>query len=252
MVMPSLGSTLVFVLIVLALAGAFVLAVRRSGQARGDDAATVNRHTLVATLAIAAWLAGHAAVSESGVLMSAALPPPLMIYLGLTLVIVVALALSRLGARFAQHVPIAALVGVQLFRLPLELVLHEWYREGVIPVQMTFYDLSSRPSGAVGASNFDIVSGILGGVVGYAALRGKASVGLVWGYTLVGLLLLAVVVTIAVMSAPVPVRQFWEEPAVQLPLHAPYGWIVSICVAGALFGHLVVLRWLLDQERARA
>ena len=44
------------------------------------------------------------------------------------------------------------------------------------------------------------------------------------------------------------VRQFWDEPSVQLPLHVPYGWIVSMCVAGALFGHLVALRWLLARD----
>jgi hypothetical protein len=147
--------------------------------------------------------------------------------------------MSRVGGRFAAHLPIAAIVGVQVFRLPLELVLHRWYEEGVIPIQMTFM-----------GSNFDIVSGILGGVVGWLAWKGKASVGLVWAYTLLGLMLLLVVMTIAVMSAPVPVRQFWNEPAVQLPLHAPYSWIVSVCVAGALFWHLVALRWLLARDRA--
>jgi hypothetical protein len=181
----------------------------------------------------------HVGVTLSGVPRSSAMPPPMMLYLGITLIATVALAMSRVGGRFAAHLPIAAIVGVQVFRLPLELVLHRWYEEGVIPIQMTFM-----------GSNFDIVSGILGGVVGWLAWKGKASVGLVWAYTLLGLMLLLVVMTIAVMSAPVPVRQFWNEPAVQLPLHAPYSWIVSVCVAGALFWHLVALRWLLARDRA--
>lgn len=238
MVMPSTGSTIVFVTIVVALAIAFVVGVHRSGRARGDDASTVKRHTMIAIAGIGAWMAGHAAVTASGVLRSASMPPPVMIYLGITLLLTVVLAMSKLGQRFAQHLPIAAIVGVQVFRLPLELVLHQWYVEGVIPVQMTY-----------AGSNYDIVSGILGGAVGLHAWRCKACVGLVWAYTLLGLMLLLIVTTIAVMSAPVPVRQFWDEPAVQLPLHVPYGWIVSMCVAGALFGHLVALRWLLARER---
>jgi hypothetical protein len=238
MVMPSTGSTIVFVTIVVALAIAFVIAVQRSGRARGDDASTVKRHTMIALAGIGVWMAGHAAVTASGVLRSAALPPPVMIYLGITLLLAVVFAMSKLGQRFAQHLPIAAIVGVQVFRLPLELVLHQWYGEGVIPVQMTY-----------AGSNFDIVSGILGGVVGVLAWRGKAGVGLVWAYTLLGMMLLVIVMTIAVMSAPVPVRQFWDEPSVQLPLHVPYGWIVSMCVAGALFWHLVALRWLLARDR---
>jgi hypothetical protein len=45
-------------------------------------------------------------------------------------------------------VPLAVLVGVQGFRLPLELLMHRAYAEGLMPVQMSY---SGR--------NFDIVTG---------------------------------------------------------------------------------------------
>lgn len=45
-------------------------------------------------------------------------------------------------------------------------------------------------------------------------------------------------------EAPTPLRQY-SGVAVQLPFYAPYAWIVSICVIGAMFGHIVVFRWLL-------
>ena len=60
------------------------------------------------------------------------------------------LARSRSARASSSGLPIAALVGVQAFRLPLELVLARWKNQGVIPVQMTFE-----------GHNFDIVTGVL-------------------------------------------------------------------------------------------
>lgn len=58
-------------------------------------------------------------------------------------------ALSPAGARLVAGLPIAALVGFHAFRLPLEFVLHRWYIEGALPVQMTY-----------SACNLDILTGI--------------------------------------------------------------------------------------------
>ena len=46
-------------------------------------------------------------------------------------------------------------------------------------------------------------------------------------------------------SAPIPIRTFLDDPPVLLGLALPYAWIVSICVAGALAGHAILLRALL-------
>jgi hypothetical protein len=37
-----------------------------------------------------------------------------------------------------------------------------------------------------------------------------------------------------------------------LPMYLPFTWIIPICVAGALFGHVVVLRWALGRGAAVA
>jgi hypothetical protein len=131
------------------------------------------------------------------------------------------------------------LITAQGFRLPLELVLHTWEAQGVIPVQMTFE-----------GHNFDIVTGILALVIGPLALRGTAPRAAIWLFNLVGSALLLAVMLIAVLSTPLPIRQYMNEPAVLLAFYFPYGWIVPICVGGALFGHLLVFRWLATGERA--
>lgn len=233
MVQPSLLTLVVFVALVMAVVACFVAAVRRSGVARGDAPATVQRDVRRAVLASAAYLALTAAVAASGLLRKAGAPPPVMPFLALSNVVAIAIALSRIGTRFARHVPLAALVGFQVFRLPLELVLHQWYVQGVLPVTMTY-----------AGRNFDILSGILAIPVALWAWKGSVPRWAVAGYTVVGLGLLLRVIWLAVLSSPLPFRQYFEGPPVQLAGYAPTVWIVPICVAGALCGHIIVLRWL--------
>lgn len=237
MVQPSLLTLVVFVGLVMAIVSGFVAAIRWSGVARGDASVTVQRDVRRAVVASAAYLALTAGAAASGLLRQGGTPPPIMPFLGLTNVVAIAIAFSRVGTRLARHVPIAALVGFQVFRLPLELVLHQWYAEGVLPVTMTY-----------AGRNFDILSGILAIPVALWAWKGTPPRWVVAAYTLVGLGLLLRVISLAVLSSPLPFRQYFEGPPVQLAGYAPTVWIVPICVAGALCGHLIVLRWLRMQR----
>lgn len=76
---------------------------------------------------------------------------------------------------------------------------------------------------------------------GGRAARERAAVAC---FTAVGLGLLVAVATIAVLSSPFPFRRFTDDPAVLLIFHAPYGWILPMCVAPALGAHVLALRWL--------
>src|SRR5690606_22338112 len=147
MVMPSAWSTVLFVVIVLFVCGATVVGVRLSAPA--DEAVDTTRRWMVGTvLLLGAWLAITAAVMGSGVLAQGGMPPPMMLFFAVSNLLALVFALSPAGARLAR-LPAWALVGFQSFRLPLELVLHQWMVEGVLPVQMTFE-----------GHNFDIVTGL--------------------------------------------------------------------------------------------
>ena len=76
-------------------------------------------------------------------------PPPIMLLLVAMLLVVTATFFSRVGARFTT-LPLWILVGSQVFRLPLELVMHRASDVGLMPVQMSF-----------SGWNFDILSGLL-------------------------------------------------------------------------------------------
>jgi hypothetical protein len=238
MVLPSPASTIAFVALVLALALLLVVGVAQAGRALGEPAAQRSRWTLGTAIGIAAWLALTGALSASGVLRREQLPPPVALFAGGSMLVAIVAAFSPLGTRLVRGVPIAALVGVQGFRLPLELVLHAWKEQGVLPVQMTFE-----------GHNFDIVSGVLALVTAAWLLR-KTSPAAIWLFNTVGFALLLAVASIAMLSSPLPIRAYHNEPAVLLAFYFPYGWIIPICVGGALFAHLLVFRWLFVTGRA--
>ena len=231
MVIPSVASTTAFVAVVLSVCLMVVLAFRNSG---GSDVRLRRTLTIRAIVGLGAVLFLSALLSETGIVRSLAKGPGIVLFLASWNGLAAAVAFSSAGRRIIGHMPVAALIGFQAFRLPLERVLHSFYEQGVIPIQMTY-----------SGENFDIVTGILAILVGLGLWRGVLPQFAAWAFNLIGLGLLIAVVRIAVLSTPTPTRTYMQEPAVQLIFHAPYSWIVSICVAGALLGHLLTFRWLL-------
>ena len=163
--------------------------------------------------------------------------PALLLLLGLT-ILTVGIVFSPLGAGLAARTALGAVVALQAFRIPVELMLHRLHVEGAVPVQMTY---SGR--------NFDVVSGITGLLIGTWLLIGRpVPRGLVLAWNTLGLLLLANIVIIAVLSTPVPFRQFTADPPNLLPSTFPYVWLPSFLVQVALGSHLLVFRQLWRRE----
>lgn len=159
--------------------------------------------------------------------------PALLLVLGLTLV-TIAIVMSPLGARLATGLGLGTVIAFQAFRIPVELLLHRLYVEGVVPIQMTF-----------AGRNFDIVTGISGLALGAWLMSGKSVPRrLVLGWNVVGLALLANIVIIAMVSTPVSFRRFLESPPHTLPSTFPYIWLPSFLVQVALGSHLLVFRQL--------
>jgi hypothetical protein len=214
-----------FIAVVAAAVAVLVLAVRKVDGPR--------RRYEILLLVLVFWLAVPGVLAYRGDLdRYAPLPPPGFVLFALVTLGTVLLALSGFGARLAK-LSLAGLVGYQVFRVPLELVLHRLYAEGVIPVQMTY---SGR--------NFDIVTGVLAAGLALWLWRGKPPRWVVLVWNIVGLVLLANVLAVAILSTPVPFRQFMNEPANLLPSTFPYVWLPTFLVQAALFGHLLVFRAL--------
>jgi hypothetical protein len=229
----SPGFALAFVALVFAVALAFPAAVRAASRRAGATAERVRFRGHVAAAGIAAWLAATAVLAASGLVARTMLPPPLLVLLVASLAASTALALSPLGALLARNLPLAALIGYQAFRIPVELLLHRGYVEGFVPPQMT----------CVGW-NFDVLTGISAIGVAWAVHRGRLGRRGVVVWNVAGLLLLANVVTIALLSAPSPMRTFANSPSNAWVRHAPWVWLPTVLVQAALLGHLLVFRAL--------
>lgn len=238
MVEPSAFTTVAFLIVVAAVGGMLMWGTHVAGRGLGEASVVTRRWVVQTGIALVVWLSVTAVISASGILESSGLPPRAMLFMGACNLLVVVYALSPAGRRLAHGLPIAALVGFQAFRFPLELVLHQWYVEGVLPIQMTYV-----------GRNLDIITGVAGLVAGVWMWKKGPSRALVWGFNLLGLGLLFNVASIAILSSPVPFRSFTEGPAVLLVFHFPYGWILPMCVAPALAGHILVFRWLWNTRK---
>ena len=222
-------------LIALVLSALFVLGVWVSKDTSAAPNGRVRR-TLFAALGIVAWLGIVAALALSGLLGRFDLrPPPMAFWFGATILLPLVIGLSPLGRRMAHGLPLAALVGFQAFRLPLELVMHRAANDGIMPVVMSY-----------SGYNFDIVSGITALVLGVALLRGNVPRGLVLAWNVLGLVLLVVIGTVAVSASPI-FRAFGPENVNVWVTRFPYSWM-SIMVGSALLGHVLMFRKLLGNS----
>jgi hypothetical protein len=220
-----------FLAIVAAVAALFVSAQSRLA---GETIAERRRGSLAGMLVVGTWLTVPGLLARSGALSDFSRMPPPFAWLMLAVTAATfALAFSPLGTRLVAHAPIAGLVGYQVFRVPVEYWLHAMHGNGSIPVQMTW---SGR--------NFDVVSGISALAVALLAARRNAPRALIAGWNLLGCALLANIVTVAFLSAPTPLRAFANEPANTIVTQLPYVWLPAFLVQAALFGHLLVWRWL--------
>lgn len=183
-------------------------------------------------LGVVLWLGAISFVVQSGVIAAEPMPR-IVILFGLINVVSLAVGLSRVGGWLAMSVPIAWLVAFQGFRLPLELLLHQWAMEGTIPETMTWT-----------GRNWDIVTGIVALVAAPWAARSRA---VAWTANVVGIVLLLNVARVAMMSSPLPFA-WGVTPPLQIILHLPYAWIGPVCVGGAVFGHVVLTRALLRKR----
>jgi hypothetical protein len=156
--------------------------------------------------------------------MAVALPLPFVLWIGF----------SQRGTKLLRALPPQWPVYLQSFRVIVELALWLAVRDGALPVQLSFE-----------GRNFDILTGIFALPVGYYCFVKKSAPSwLVLLYNIGGLLLLANVLVIAVLSMPTPLRAFHNEPANTLLAYFPYIYLPGVLVPLAYTLHICSLRQL--------
>jgi hypothetical protein len=219
-----------FVGILVVVIAMFLLGVYASTGREANRSAALAT-TLKAFGGLSLWLGFLGVMVGSGFIAGQPFPR-LWLFFGAANLGGVLLALSPLGRRMASTLPLAALVGFQGFRLPLELVLHHWAAIGTVPETMTW-----------SGQNIDVVSGVAALIVAPLAGRWR---GAAWAANVIGLCLLVNVARVAIMSSPLPFAWQLEQP-LQRAFHLPYAYILPVCVAGALAGHIILTRRLISR-----
>ena len=139
------------------------------------------------------WLVYVGLLSYSGIVSNAALRPPGIVYVAFPVVlfVIVVFALSAAGARIASAFPVWVIIGMQTFRIGVELLLHRLYVDGLAPRIVTYQ-----------GSNADIWIGLSAPLIAWLSTRGRWGERLALGWNVLGLLTLANAITLGALTAP--------------------------------------------------
>ncbi len=221
-------SVFAFLLVCGFVLAAFLRGIWSSAQSEARDPV---RRMLWVTSGLTLWIALVASLVASGWVQ--AVPVRLMVFGAGSGLVSLLVGFSPIGKWLADASPVPWLLAFQGFRLPLELILHSWVEQGVIPATMTWT-----------GSNWDVLSGIAALVLAPFCRR---SILAAWTGNLIGFALLLNVARVAVLSSPVPFGWHDVSPKLEVAYHLPYALIIPVCVGGALVGHIALTRALLRQ-----
>jgi hypothetical protein len=231
---PVVGA---FVAIPLLLVAALVWGTALAWRRSGATPSRTRRVALVTGIAAIAWLAAAWVVGDSGILREwDRTPPPIVLFVLAITSTAIAIAFSPYGRRLTVFLPLWALVGIQAFRLPLELAMHQMFERGVMPQQMSY---SGR--------NFDIVTGVTAIVVALLVASGRGGHRLVFAWNVLGSWLLLNIVVVAILSTP-RFRYFGDHNLNVWVTYPPFVWLPAVMVLAAMAGHLMIFRALLTEQ----
>ena len=182
-----------------------------------------------------AWLILTSLLAHLSLLSDfSATPPRAPILLGVTMALTLAIASTRHGQTIARR-PASWLIGVQAFRLPVELLIHLATTQHIAPPQLTWSGL-----------NFDIITGITALLL--APFAHRAPRALLLGWNILGCGLLLNVMVVAILSLPTPLQQL--HPDNTWVTHFPYVSLPTILVPTALLAHIALFRKLLSRPHS--
>jgi len=160
-------------------------------------------------------------------------PSPVGWLSAIALLISTTFAASPFGAVAARATPIAWLIGLQSFRMVVEILLHQGYLAGFVPPQMTWE-----------GRNWDILTGLTAIPVACLAARKLLPRWAAVLWNLAGFALLINIMSVATLSIPSSFRHFQNEPANTFIAQFPYIWLPTVLVPTAWIGHLLLFRRL--------
>jgi hypothetical protein len=191
------------------------------------------------------WLLYVGLLGYFGVIRNTTMRPPGITFLFVPVLVFLVLSIvglrSSARARVAQAFPLWMILGVQSFRVVVELFLHHLWIAGLIPKMLTY-----------AGANVDIYVGATAPLIAWLSTRGRAGLKFALLWNVLGLLALANVVTRAVLTAPGPLNLIHAEVPNLMPGTFPFTFIPGFFVPLAVVLHLLALRAIASKQRPLA
>lgn len=162
---------------------------------------------------------------------STAIPPRQILLLAPPLVALALVVALPTGRRWLAGAGLLSLTALHILRVPVELVLHQAYEQGLVPRDMTYAGV-----------NPDILSGLSAAfLVAWmtSARPPSKTVLIIWNLACLGLLVNIVV--IAVLSLPTAIQSMNTDQPNVLVLRTPYVLLPAVLVPAVLWSHLAAL-----------
>src|SRR4030095_2027306 len=191
---------------------------------------------LLTSLFLGVWLFISSWLALSGKLLDfTSVPPKMLLILIPSILAVIYISSSTRVNLILTVIPSPWLVYVQSFRVLVEVFLWLMFLQNIIPKQMTFEGI-----------NYDMLTGLSAPLIAYFALSEKKwprIVTILWNFA--GLLLVANITIVAILSLPGPMRQFFNEPSNTIVAYFPFVWIPGVIVPFAFLMHILSIKQII-------
>jgi hypothetical protein len=177
------------------------------------------------------WLIYVGLLGYFGVIGNATMRPPGIAFIFVPVVLFLIFFIVRVRSSAALAFPLWIILGMQSFRIVVELFLHQLWIEGLIPRMLTF-----------AGANVDIYIGASAPLIAWFSTRGRLGMRLALLWNVLGLLALANVVTRAVLTAPGPSNLIHAEGPNLMFGTFPFMFIPGFFVPLAIVLHVLAIR----------
>ena len=194
--------------------------------------------------ALCAWFIYVGLLGYLGVIANTAMFPPGVALIFVPVVAFLVLFIVRVessaGARLALVFPLWVLIGMQAFRVGVELFIHQLWIEGLIPKMLTF-----------AGANVDIYIGGSALVVAWFSMRGRWGQRFALFWNVLGLLSLANILARAVLTAPGRLNLVHAEVPNRMIGTFPFVFIPGFFVPLAVVLHVLAIRSIASHARTQ-
>jgi hypothetical protein len=183
------------------------------------------------------WLAIQGILSFTGFyLNTAGSVPRISLAILPPLVLILLILITKKGKKFTRRLDLRALHLLHIVRIPVELCLYWLSLRKAVPELVTF-----------AGNNMDIITGITVPILFLTCFKGRSvrSVNLLFGWNIIGLVMLGSAVVNGLLSAPsIYQRLAFDQPNIAI-LYFPFIWLPSFIIMALLFSHLVMIKRLM-------